>query len=77
MRIIKTNINQQLSYWYKVKGNATEHHYTRNGLKLDVYELKSKDKTYKGKIISDLRDNPIVAKVQELIDGVVTKSKRL
>lgn len=77
MRIIKTNITQPLSFWFKSKGNSLEYHYTRNGLKLDVYELKDKDKTYKGKIISDLKDNPMVAKVQELVNGVVVKSKRL
>lgn len=75
MRIIKTNTTQPLSFWFKSKGNSLEYHYIRNGLKLDVYELRNNNTTYKGKIISDLKDNPIIAKVQELVNGVVIKSK--
>lgn len=77
MKIIKTNVNQPLQWFTKTSANSKEFHYTRNGLKLDVFELTNGNKTYKGKIISDLMDNPIVAKVQELVNGIKIKEKNL
>ena len=77
MRMIKTNVNQPLKWAEKQKDNSKEYHYIRNGLKLDVFELQNGNKTYKGKIISDLNDNPIVAKVQEFINGIKIKEKTL
>ena len=77
MKVIKTNIKRPLKWFEKSSENSKEFHYIRNGLKLDVFEMKSGDKLYKGKIISDLNDNPIIAKVQELVNGKVVKEKNL
>lgn len=77
MRMLKTGITQPLQWTEKASNNAKEIHYIRNGLKLDVFEMTNGDKLYKGKIISDLNDNPIVAKVQELVNGIKIKEKNL
>lgn len=77
MKMIKTGVNQPLQWSTKNNKNSKEFHYIRNGLKLDVFELTNGNKTYKGKIISDLMDNPIVAKVQELVNGIKIKEKKL
>lgn len=75
MRMFKTNVSTPLKWSEvtKVVDNdiLKENHYIRNGLKLDVYEIKKPNGTvFKGKLLSDLMDNPIVAKVQEFINGV-------
>ena len=77
MKMIKTGVNQPLQWFEKQNKNSKEFHYIRNGLKLDVFELTNGNKTYKDKIISDLMDNPIVAKVQELVNDIKIKEKNL
>lgn len=77
MKILKTGIKQPLQWFTKTNQTSKEFHYIRNGLKLDVFEIKNGNKTYKGKIISDLNDNPIIAKAQELLNGIKIKEKNL
>lgn len=77
MKMIKTGINQPLEWFEKQNKNSKEFHYIRNGLKLDVFEMKSGDKLYKGKIVSDLNDIPLIAKVQEFVNGRKIKEKNL
>lgn len=77
MKIIKTGISQPLKWSTKNNQNSKEFHYIRNGLKLDVFEMTSEGKLYRGKVISDLNDNPLVAKVQEFVNGKKVKEKNL
>lgn len=77
MKLIKTGINQPLKRFEKQNKNFKEFHYIRNGLKLDVFEMTSESKLYRGKVISDLNDNPLVAKVQEFVNGRKIKEKNL
>lgn len=71
-------LNWQQSSYTKTGVLYKEFHGTRNGLKLDTYEIhEDNGKVYKGKILSTIENIPIVTKVQELIHGKVTKERRI